>query len=186
MKKILVLLVVITLIIPGVLAENNTSEIDETIVEEIEGDPGVAPDSPWWNAEVAWDRMRYRWTLNKERKAKLGLEIAEERLLEMQEMSKKGKYKELEVAQSAHDEILDDVEGEILTYIGEGEFTDDPLDTFGGSGVLKIEGMQDLLYFICENGFEHHVAISKSSTSGILYEAFDKYLGWEVYYHNPR
>ena len=77
----------------------------------------------------------------------------------------------------------DDLEGTILAYVGEGEFTDDPLDTFGGRGVLKIEDMQDLLYFICENGFEHHVAISKSSQADVLYEAFDKYLGWDVYHH---
>ena len=79
----------------------------------------------------------------------------------------------------------DDLEGEMLAYIGEGEFTDDPLDTFGGGGVVKIDALQDLLYFICENGFEHHVAVNKSSTADILYEAFDKYMGWDVYYHNP-
>lgn len=79
----------------------------------------------------------------------------------------------------------DDVAGEILAYIGEGEFTDDPLETFGGRGVLKIDNMQELLYFICENGFEHHVAISKSSQADVLYEAFDKYLDWDVYYHCP-
>ncbi|MEK7399792.1 MAG: L-fucose/L-arabinose isomerase family protein [Candidatus Poribacteria bacterium] len=78
-----------------------------------------------------------------------------------------------------------DVEGSISAYVGEGEFTDDPLDTFGGRGVLKIDEMQDLLCYICENGFEHHVAISKSSQADVLYEAFDKYLGWDVYYHNP-
>jgi L-fucose isomerase-like protein len=80
----------------------------------------------------------------------------------------------------------DDVEGSIIAYVGEGEFTDDPLDTFGGRGVLKIDELQDLLGFICENGFEHHVAISKSSQADVLYEAFDKYLSWDVYYHNPR
>ncbi len=79
-----------------------------------------------------------------------------------------------------------DVEGSILAYVGEGEFTDDPLDTFGGRGVLKIDELQDLLCFICENGFEHHVAISKSSQADALYEAFDKYMGWDVYYHNPK
>ena len=79
-----------------------------------------------------------------------------------------------------------DLEGAIMAYVGEGEFTDDPLNTFGGRGVLNIEDMQDLLYFICENGFEHHVAVSRSSVSDILYEAFDKYLDWDVYYHNPK
>jgi len=77
-----------------------------------------------------------------------------------------------------------DVEGAIISYIGEGEFTDDPLSTFGGRAVLKVEDLQDLLYVICENGFEHHMAVNPSSQADILYEAFDKYLGWDVYYHN--
>lgn len=79
----------------------------------------------------------------------------------------------------------DDPGGTIIAYVGEGRFTDDPLVTFGGRGVLEVEGMQELLYFICENGFEHHVAVSKSTSADVLYEAFDKYLGWDVYYHNP-
>ena len=39
-----------------------------------------------------------------------------------------------------------------------GRFTDDPLETFGGAGVVEIPGLQKLLRYICENGFEHHVA----------------------------
>ena len=42
----------------------------------------------------------------------------------------------------------DDLSGTILAYIGEGEFTDDPLNTFGGVGVVHIERMQDLLHGI--------------------------------------
>jgi len=80
----------------------------------------------------------------------------------------------------------DDTEGIMTAYIGEGKFTDDPIDTFGGHGVLEIEDLQDLLYIICENGFEHHVAISMSKVADALYEAFDKYLDWDVYYHNPQ
>jgi len=77
----------------------------------------------------------------------------------------------------------DDVAGEILAYVGEGEFTDDPIDSFGGRGVMKIDNLQELLHFICENGFEHHVAISRSLQADVLYEAFEKYLDWDVYYH---
>ena len=80
----------------------------------------------------------------------------------------------------------DDVEGKVIAYVGEGEFTDDSLDTFGGRGVVKIDEMQDLLCFICENGFEHHVAINKSLQADAVYEALSKYLGWDVYYHNSR
>ena len=77
-----------------------------------------------------------------------------------------------------------DLTGSIVAYIGEGELTDDPLDTFGGVGVAKIDRLQDLLRFMCKNGFEHHVAISLSKVSDILYEAMETYLGWNVYYHS--
>lgn len=80
--------------------------------------------------------------------------------------------------------FTDDTTGSILSCIGEGEFTADPLDTFGGSGVIKIENMQELLEFLCKNGFEHHVAVSKSNVAGILFEAMNNYLCWDVYYHN--
>lgn len=76
-----------------------------------------------------------------------------------------------------------DVAGVIVAYVGEGEITDDPLDTFGGVGVAKINGLQELLRFMCKNGFEHHVAISQSNVANILYEAMNNYLNWNVYYH---
>jgi len=77
----------------------------------------------------------------------------------------------------------DDVLGTIRAYVGEAEITDDPIDTFGGYGVIRVPGFQDLLAFICENGFEHHVAVNPSQVAEVLEEAFDKYLGWDVYHH---
>ncbi len=76
-----------------------------------------------------------------------------------------------------------DTEGSIAAYIGEGEFTDDPLDTFGGFGVAKVPALQELLQFVCKNGFEHHVAANHSEVARALDEAFDTYLDWEVYWH---
>jgi L-fucose isomerase-like protein len=78
----------------------------------------------------------------------------------------------------------DDANGRILAYLGQGELTNDPLKTFGGYGVVHIPQMQKLLRFICENGFEHHVAINISSSADPVHEAFEKYLGWDVYHHN--
>jgi L-fucose isomerase-like protein len=77
-----------------------------------------------------------------------------------------------------------DATGKIRGYVGEGRFTDDPLDTFGGAGVVEIPRMQELLRYICENGFEHHVAANMSQSAAAVYEAATKYLGWEVYRHN--
>lgn len=77
----------------------------------------------------------------------------------------------------------DDLNGAIVAYTGEGEMTNDVLNTFGGFGVAKIPNLQQLLRFVCENGFEHHVAFNFSQTSEAIEEAFDKYLGWSVYRH---
>ncbi len=79
----------------------------------------------------------------------------------------------------------DDIFGEIKTFAGEGSFTDDALDTFGSKAVAHIPGLDALMQYVCENGFEHHVALNISNTSGILAEAFGKYLGWDVYIHEP-
>jgi L-fucose isomerase-like protein len=77
----------------------------------------------------------------------------------------------------------DDARGVIRAYVGEGEFTDDPLDTFGGRGVVEIPNFQALLHHICANGYEHHVAVNKSRVAAAINEALGKYLGWDVYYH---
>jgi L-fucose isomerase-like protein len=75
----------------------------------------------------------------------------------------------------------DDTSGKIRGYSGSGRFTDDPLETFGGAGVVEIPGLQTLLRYICENGFEHHVAANFSSVAPAVHEATTRYLGWEMY-----
>jgi len=77
----------------------------------------------------------------------------------------------------------DDFAGKIRGYVGEGEFTNDSLETFGGAGVVKIPQLQKLLRYICENGFEHHVAANFSTMAGAVHEATTKYFGWEVHWH---
>ncbi len=77
----------------------------------------------------------------------------------------------------------DDLSGQIRAYVGEGEITNETLDTFGGYGVMKVPQLQDLLHYICEHGFEHHVAISSGGVGEIINEAFTKYLNWQIYYH---
>lgn len=77
----------------------------------------------------------------------------------------------------------DDVTGRIRGYAGGGRFTDDPLETFGGAGVVEIPELQKLLHYICENGFEHHVAANFSVVAPVVHEAATRYLGWETYAH---
>jgi len=78
----------------------------------------------------------------------------------------------------------DDCKGIIKAYIGEGELTDDPLNTFGNRAVAQINNMQGLMQYVCRNGFEHHVVMNASKTAGILKEALGNYMGWEIYEHN--
>ncbi|MBI5961262.1 MAG: fucose isomerase [Chloroflexi bacterium] len=77
----------------------------------------------------------------------------------------------------------DDFKGRITAYVGEGQFTADPLTTFGGYGVVEVPNLQKLLQYICENGYEHHVSVNLSNVGDAVYEALTKYMGWEVYYH---
>jgi L-fucose isomerase-like protein len=78
----------------------------------------------------------------------------------------------------------DDTSGIIRAYTGEGELTEDALDTFGHRAVVHTPGLQKLLVHLCRNGFEHHVAMSLGRVSDILDEAFTVYMGWENYKHS--
>jgi L-fucose isomerase-like protein len=77
----------------------------------------------------------------------------------------------------------DDCKGVIRAYVGEGELTNDALQTFGNRAVAQINNLQGLMQYVCRNGFEHHVVMNASKTAGILKEAMENYLGWEVYQH---
>jgi L-fucose isomerase-like protein len=69
-------------------------------------------------------------------------------------------------------------------YVGEGVFTADPLHTYGGYGVVRVPRLQELLHFICEQGFEHHVSVNQTTVAAPIHEALTKYLGWSVHYHH--
>jgi L-fucose isomerase-like protein len=77
----------------------------------------------------------------------------------------------------------DDLAGRIRAYVGDGEFTNDPLDTFGTKAVVRVPRLQALMRRICRNGFEHHAAMSNGHCAGAVSEALGNYLGWDVYHH---
>jgi L-fucose isomerase-like protein len=77
----------------------------------------------------------------------------------------------------------DDLNGRIVAYVGEGTLTNDPIKTFGGYGVVHVPKLQKLLNYICENGFEHHVAMNLSQVAPAVHEALSKYMGWATYWH---
>jgi L-fucose isomerase-like protein len=78
----------------------------------------------------------------------------------------------------------DDTTGSIKSYLGEGEFTDDPYGMDGGIAVTRVPELQKLLNFMCKNGFEHHVAMARGNVAEIIEEAAVNYLGWELYRHS--
>lgn len=80
----------------------------------------------------------------------------------------------------------DDGAGTVRAYTGEGTITDDPLGTFGNRAVAHIPDLGALMQTICANGFEHHVAVTRSAQAAVLREAFATYLGWDVYRHEGR
>jgi L-fucose isomerase-like protein len=77
----------------------------------------------------------------------------------------------------------DDNKGLIKSYLGEGEMTDDPYGMDGGIAVCEIPNLQNLMKYMCKNGFEHHVAMVRGNVSEILEEAIGNYLGWDLYKH---
>jgi len=77
----------------------------------------------------------------------------------------------------------DDLTGSIRAYVGEGNFTDDPLDTFGTKAVVQIPQLPDLMRYICRNGFEHHAAMTGAHCAAAVTEGLGNYLGWNVLRH---
>jgi L-fucose isomerase-like protein len=79
----------------------------------------------------------------------------------------------------------DDLRGKMRAYCGEGEITADRPQSFGGYGVVRIPQLQQLLQFICRNGYEHHVSVNRSHFGKAVAEALGNYKGWEVHQHIP-
>jgi len=77
----------------------------------------------------------------------------------------------------------DDLNGRIRALVGQGQFTDDPLNTFGTKAVVQVKNLQNLMRFICRNGFEHHAAMTSSHVAASFEEALKTYFGWDVYHH---
>jgi L-fucose isomerase-like protein len=77
----------------------------------------------------------------------------------------------------------DDSQGIIKSYLGEGKFTNEPYPMDGGIAVSQVENLQGLLKFMCKNGFEHHVGMTRGNVAAIIEESIESYLGWDLYRH---
>lgn len=78
----------------------------------------------------------------------------------------------------------DDLTGKITTYVAQGQFTSDPLNTFGTRAVVDVPALPALMHMICQNGFEHHAAMSASHCGDAVAEAVSRYMGWPTYHHH--
>lgn len=79
----------------------------------------------------------------------------------------------------------DDVNGRTHAYVGEGQFTDDPFPMHGGIAVARVPKMQRLFRWLCQEGFEHHVAMVRGRAGRIVHEAVNRYLDWDILWHEP-
>ena len=77
----------------------------------------------------------------------------------------------------------DDLTGSIVAYVAQGRFTDDPLNTFGSRAVVDVPALPQLMHVICQQGFEHHAAMSRSHTADAVADALSRYKGWRTYRH---
>jgi L-fucose isomerase-like protein len=73
-------------------------------------------------------------------------------------------------------------EGKMKFYLGQGRITEDtiPDNFFGCCGVAEIENLQEVFLTIGSQGHRHHVAITPGHHIEPIYEALDKYLGFDV------
>jgi len=78
----------------------------------------------------------------------------------------------------------DDLTGSISAYVVEGQFTNDPLNTFGTRAVAEVAGLPALMHVICEHGFEHHAAMNATHCADAVSEALSRYKGWRTHHHN--
>lgn len=75
------------------------------------------------------------------------------------------------------------VKGELNFYLGEGQFTNDPIpeEFFGCAGVARIRNLQNVLLYVGHNGHRHHVSIVPGERLvEPIKEALESYLGYNV------
>lgn len=74
------------------------------------------------------------------------------------------------------------VDGTLQFYVGEGDFTADPIpdDFFGCAGVAQIDELQDVLLSIGTQGHRHHVSVTPGNVGAAVCEALEYYLGFDV------
>lgn len=107
-KKGFIVVFITTLFLISQIAFAQTTPTDETITNE-QATAGITPDSWLYGLDVAIDKISFLLTFDNTAKARKGLEIARERLLEVKEMIEENKFEAAEKAQNKHANVLDKV-----------------------------------------------------------------------------
>ena len=73
-------------------------------------------------------------------------------------------------------------DGNMCSFVTEGSLTDDFVgEGFFGCGIVfKKDNIEEMLRYMCENGYRHHVAITKGNYAKSVEEAFKKYLDYHI------
>ncbi len=96
MKELFLILIILLLSLSTVNAQENVNEAD----------PGVTPDSFLWGLDNAIDRLNLLLTFDEGKRARKGLEVARERLLEVRAMIEENKLDAAEKAKEEHGKTL--------------------------------------------------------------------------------
>ena len=80
----------------------------------------------------------------------------------------------------------DDTAGKMRGYVGEGRFTDDPLNTFGGAGVVEIPSCRSCCTTSAKTASSIMWPRIFPPSLAALHEAATRYLGWDMYWHDVR
>ena len=72
--------------------------------------------------------------------------------------------------------------GALFGFAAEGRLTDDAIEeAFFGCGTVFENGQtENILQYMCENGYRHHVAVAHGKWAGVVREALEKYLGYKM------
>jgi L-fucose isomerase-like protein len=78
--------------------------------------------------------------------------------------------------------ITQDADGAWKGLVAQGQFEDQPAETFDGYGWCRIAHLQRLYRDMLLRHFPHHVAITESHVGNSLWEALGHYLGLQIYH----
>lgn len=88
-------------------------QVNEDAAENIDEDTGITPDSFLWGLDKAIDQLSLLLTFDEGKKARKGLEIARERLIEVKAMAEENKFEHAEKAREEHGKVLSRVKQNI-------------------------------------------------------------------------